>query len=143
MTDMARTCAAIGAHGQHSDRKETGTMKRKIAVCGLLLGLAACGETTQAKLTTAVYDTDASYKVLATPAADYVTGKFGTPDPTVKADIKTASAAAIAALTPLNTAVESSATISSSDVATAESDLAAFQKAISAALSSVAASKGQ
>ncbi|MDE7547221.1 hypothetical protein PY793_04375 [Acetobacter fabarum] len=94
-------------------------------------------------MTTAVYDTDASYKVLATPAADYVSGKFGTPNATVKADIKTASAAAIAALEPLNTAVENSATISSSDVATAQSDLAALQKAISAALSSVAASKEQ
>ena len=118
-------------------------MRKSFALCGLLLGLTACGTTTQTKLAIAVSDTDSAYKVLATPAADYVTGKFGTPDATVKGDIKTASAAAIAALTPLNTAVQNSTTLDSSDVASAENAVAALQKSISAALASVAASRGQ
>ncbi|GBQ19552.1 hypothetical protein AA12717_0290 [Gluconacetobacter sacchari DSM 12717] len=97
-----------------------------------LLAVAACSPAdTQTNLRKAAYDTMSAYHLSATGAQAYLAS--GTADPTIKAEIKTASAAAMAPLTALETSIESQSDLTTTGISTAASALAALQSALAAA----------
>ncbi|KFL87881.1 hypothetical protein AmDm5_1883 [Acetobacter malorum] len=102
-------------------------MKKSILALAALPLLAACSGN-QVTLRKAALDTMSAYHLADTGAQAYLsTGKA---NDTVKADIKTASDAALAPLTALDTAVSSGDTLTNAEIATAESALASLQSAL-------------
>ncbi|MBB2155183.1 hypothetical protein HLH33_02475 [Gluconacetobacter diazotrophicus] len=104
--------------------------KRMILAALPLLAMAACADS-QTNLRKAAYDTMSAYHLAETGAQAYLA--TGTADPTVKADIKTASAAALVPITALNTSIQDNSTLTETGVSTAESALATLQNALSKA----------
>ncbi len=97
-----------------------------------VLALSACSPAdTQTNLRKAAYDTMSAYHLSATGAQAYLAS--GTADPTIKAEIKTASAAAMVPLTSLETSIEAQSDLTTTSVAAAASALAALQSALAAA----------
>ncbi|MCE2574796.1 hypothetical protein [Komagataeibacter sp. FNDCR2] len=106
--------------------------RSRITACAALLSLAALGACSgQTNLRKAAFDTMSAYHVAATGAEAYLAS--GSVNATVKADIKTASAAALVPLTTLDTTVSNGDTVTASELATAESALAGLQSALSTA----------
>lgn len=108
------------------------TKRSRLAACAAILSLATLGAcANQTNLRKAAFDTMSAYHVAATGAEAYLAS--GSVNATVKADIKTASAAALVPLTTLDTAVSNGNTVTASELATAESALAGLQSALSTA----------
>jgi len=112
-------------------------MRRKLLfVAGGLgcLALAACGDT-QTDLRKAGYDTIQAYNVVGPIAEKYVSGGYPAlkVDPTIKSEIKVASAHAIDVLKPLGADLQSNNVLTAVEVSTAEAAVAALQKPVATA----------
>lgn len=108
-------------------------MRKHLILAALpLLALSACSPAdTQTNLRKAAYDTMSAYHLSATGAQAYLAS--GTADPTIKAEIKTASATAMVPLTALETSIESQSDLTTTGISTAASALAALQSALAEA----------
>mgnify|MGYP003365324243 CR=1 FL=1 len=95
---------------------------------GLSLALSACSATDQTNLRKAGYDTIQAYNVAAPLALAYA--QQPSADPTIKAQIKDASAKALPVLTTLGADLQSTTPITSLEVSAAEAAVAALQSEI-------------
>jgi len=106
--------------------------RSRLAACVAALSLSAlgaCASDRQVNLQKAAYDTMSAYHVAATGAEAYLAS--GNVNATVKAEIKTASAAAMTPLTALDNAVTAGDSLTTTTtVSTAESALAGLQSAL-------------
>ena len=105
--------------------------RSRLAACAAVLSLAAlgaCASDRQVNLQKAAYDSMSAYHVAATGAEAYLAS--GNVNATVKAEIKTASAAAMTPLTALDNAIAAGDSLTTTTVSTAESALAGLQSAL-------------
>ena len=105
-------------------------MKRLFALFALIgfVGLTACSSVSQTDLRKAGYATIQAYNATAPLALAYA--QQPSADPTIKDEIKTASADAMKVITPLGTDLQSSNPLTALEVSAATAAVAALQAQI-------------
>lgn len=110
--------------------KSIGSSVVPVLLVGVLgFGLAACGETPQARLRQTVFDAASVYHVAASPMPDVMAGK----EPGVhlsdeqKALVKKSSQTVVNELTVLETAIQNNSTLTQTSVSGLQSALLSFQ----------------
>lgn len=105
-------------------------MKRLFALFALIgfVGLTACSNVSQTNLRKAGYATIQAYNATAPLALAYA--QQPSADPTIKTEIKTASADAMKVITPLGTDLQSSNPLTALEVSAATAAVAALQAKI-------------
>jgi len=101
---------------------------RKLILALPLLALSACG-VSQTTLRKAGYDTIQAYNATAPLALSYI--QQPSADPTIKAEIKTASADAIKVIDPLGADLQSGDVLTAVEISAAEAAVAALEAKIS------------